>query len=214
MPEKRGSNRIVWIAIFTVAVTALAVFLDQWSKAWAVANLVEKETKPVLGDILSLNLVFNSGAAFSIGNSATWIFTIISAAVVVSIIWLLCTGRVRSYTIGVILGLIAGGAIGNLLDRLEIIDHGLPKQGVGSGHVIDFLDYNGWFVGNVADIWIVFGFIFLAGYMLAVGDAPGVAKTKDAEAKTAAVGTTDDSEASPNEAAAAQNPQDSASEQE
>ncbi|MSS83627.1 signal peptidase II [Actinomycetaceae bacterium WB03_NA08] len=164
--------RTVWVALTSLVVAFLAVFLDQWSKSWAIANLVEKESKPLVGDFFSLRLIFNSGAAFSLGENATWIFTVISAAVVVAVLWLLVTGKVQSFWIGIILGFIVGGAIGNLLDRLELIDRGLPKHGVGHGHVIDFLDYNGWFVGNVADIWVVLGVIFLAGYMLAVGDRP------------------------------------------
>jgi signal peptidase II len=77
------------------------------------------------------------------------VFTGVAAAAVVVLAWL--SGRVRSRGWAISLGLMLGGATTHLLDRL------FREPGFGRGHVVDFIDYNGWFVGNVADIALAFG---------------------------------------------------------
>lgn len=126
---------------------AFVVLVDQLTKEWALANLTEGVREPLLGDLLGLTLVFNPGAALSIASGTTWIFTL--AAIGVSVAILRVAPRLGSRGWAVGLGLMLGGALGNLLDRL------LREPGFAVGHVVDFIAYLDWFVGNVADIAIV-----------------------------------------------------------
>ncbi len=151
------------IIIAVLAVLVLAA--DQFSKYLALENLPLEQTVQVLGDFLSLYLVKNPGAAFSFGAGATWIFTIALAAVAVLIVWLAVT-RVRSRVWAVTLGLLLGGVLGNLTDRL------LREPGFAVGHVIDFINTPWmWFwmnpaIYNVADIFIVCDMIVIAVLVL------------------------------------------------
>lgn len=140
-----GVRRRLVVGSLLLALSVVVV--DQATKAWALATLTEGERTPVLGDLLGLSLVRNPGAALSLATGATWVFTV--AAVVVSVAIVRISGRLGSRGWAVGLGLLLGGAVGNLVDRLA------REPGVGRGHVVDFLAYGSWFVGNVADIAIV-----------------------------------------------------------
>lgn len=131
----------------------LVLIADQLTKIWAENSLGDGERIPVLGDVLSFVLVYNPGAAFSLGTETTWLFTIFSIAVIAAIIWVLKECRSKAWAIT--LAIIAGGAAGNLADRL------FREPSFGQGHVVDFINYNGWFVGNIADIALVLGVIAL-----------------------------------------------------
>jgi len=135
--------------LFTVlAGTAAAVLvLDQLTKWWALQSLNPGEPVNVVGSLIRLNLIRNAGAAFSIGHGATWILTLIACGVLVFI--LVTARRLGSTAWAWALGLLLGGSLGNLLDRL------MRAPGPGRGHVVDFIDYFGWFIGNVADVAIV-----------------------------------------------------------
>jgi signal peptidase II len=151
MQEERGASltarrspRLAWISL----VVALAVVVvDQLSKIWALRALTPGESIPVVGDLIRLTIIRNPGAAFSIGNQATWLLTLV--AVVVLAVVLGSLRRLGHLGWALCLGLLLGGAVGNLVDRLA------REPGVGRGHVIDFIDYGGLFIGNVADIAIV-----------------------------------------------------------
>ena len=149
-------NRSAAIAIIaSLAVVALAA--DQVSKYFALQNLTPGETVPILGDFLVFVLVFNPGAAFSLGEGVTWVFTIALAAVAIAIVWLMIT-RVRSRVWAIVLGLLLGGVLGNLTDRL-FRDPGFPV-----GHVVDFIS-TPWMmpaIYNVADMFIVCDMIAIA----------------------------------------------------
>jgi lipoprotein signal peptidase len=103
-----------------------------------------REHFPLLGDALGIKLIYNPGAAFSIGSGTTWVFTIAAGGAVVAASWF--TWRVRLRAWAVCLGLLLGGAVTHFLDRL------LRAPSFGQGHVVDFIAYFDWFVGNVADI--------------------------------------------------------------
>lgn len=120
---------------------------DRLSKAWALAHLRPGEPRDLLGPLLRLHLTFNSGAAFSIATGATWIFTLIACAVVVVIV--VTSRRLRSLGWAWALGLLLGGSLGNLTDRL------VRAPGFGRGHVTDFLELPRWPIFNVADSCIV-----------------------------------------------------------
>lgn len=131
-----------------MAVTAVVAYLaDQLTKAWALGNLDPGAPVNLLGDFIRLNLIRNPGAAFSIGNGATWVLTLIAFGVLVVIIR--TARRIGSRGWALALGLLLGGAMGNLTDRM------VREPGPGRGHVVDFIDYFGLFIGNVADIAIV-----------------------------------------------------------
>ena len=119
------------VLIVLVLVAVAAYILDQGSKYLVVTNLKLDEVVPVLGDLLQFQFVKNPGAAFSIGNAYTWIFSILASAVTVFIIWF--ARRIRSLGWAIVFGLLLGGVLGNLTDRL------FREPGFGVGHVIDFL---------------------------------------------------------------------------
>lgn len=131
----------IWIA-------ALAVFaVDQLSKWWALENLQGRRIISLIGDALYLKLTFNSGAAFSLGNTVTWIFTALS--IIVLILAVRIVPRTPTTGWAIALALFIGGLLGNLTDRL------LRAPGALQGHVVDFIGYFDWFIGNIADIALV-----------------------------------------------------------
>jgi len=132
-------------ALWLVALAVVAV--DQLTKQWALSTLEPGENHELLGSWLSIELVRNPGAAFSLGNSTTWIVTAVGIAVLIGII--VYARRAHSALALWLFGIGLGGAAGNLIDRL------FRYPGFGEGHVVDMINYNGWFVGNVADIAIV-----------------------------------------------------------
>ncbi len=126
---------------------------DVLAKVWAVATLSGSD-RELLGGLVVLHVTRNPGAAFSIAGGATVVFTLVAIAVAVVIVR--SAGRLRSRGWAVTLGLLLGGATGNLVDRL------LRSPGPLRGHVVDFIDlhYAGrsvWPVFNVADMAIVTG---------------------------------------------------------
>ena len=139
--------------VFLLAAVVLAT--DQLTKWWALSSLTEGgPSVSVIGDLLQLRLVFNPGAAFSIATGTTWLLTIVVVAVVVVI--LRSVRRLGSRGWAVALGLLLGGALGNLGDRL------FRQPGFARGEVVDMIDYAGFFVGNVADIAIVSAAVLIA----------------------------------------------------
>ncbi|QZN84454.1 signal peptidase II [Cellulomonas sp. C5510] len=141
----RGSRRRFVAGLVALAVGTLV--LDQATKAWALATLEEGVRRPLLGDLLGLQLLFNPGAALGIATGTTWLLTVVAITVVVVIVRVARRLGSRGWTVA--LGLLLGGALGNLVDRM------IRDPGVARGHVVDFIAYADWFVGNVADIAIV-----------------------------------------------------------
>jgi signal peptidase II len=121
--------------------------IDQATKAWALQGLAGGNEVPVIGHTLRLQLVSNSGAAFSLGSGVTWVFTAVTAVVV----GLVAVGltRISSPAWVAAAAMVLGGGAGNLIDRL------VRAPGVGVGRVVDFIAYGDWFIGNVADIALV-----------------------------------------------------------
>jgi len=163
---KRLSRLSASAAGIIIAVLAIVVLAaDQLSKYFAVDRLTEFESVEVIGEALQWRLVYNPGAAFSLGESVTWIFTIALAVVACVIVFLAIT-RVRSRSWAIVLGLLLGGVLGNLTDRL------VRDPGFGVGHVVDFiLTPWMWFwttpaIYNVADMFIVCGMIAVAVLVL------------------------------------------------
>jgi len=143
--RRHHSRALVLILI----IAALVVLADQLTKLWATSTLQEGTYSSLIGTLLGLQLTYNSGAAFSSLVDATWVFTIIAAVAVVALLWF--SRRVGSRWWAVAFGLLLGGAITHLGDRL------FRAPSFGQGRVVDFIAYANWFIGNVADIAIFSG---------------------------------------------------------
>ncbi|WP_163188438.1 signal peptidase II [Cellulosimicrobium sp. SL-1] len=150
---RRGPRRV--LVVWTVVLAVLVLVLDQLTKWWAESSLtLGDDTIPLVGSLLGLRLIYNPGAALSIATGMTWLLTIVVVAVVVVIVRMV--SRIGSRAWAVALGLLLGGALGNLVDRF------FREPGFARGHVVDFIAYANWFVGNVADIAIVAAAVMIA----------------------------------------------------
>ena len=152
------SSRHRQAVLLLAGIAAVVVILDQIVKALVVAHLVDGESKPILGGLVYLSLYRNAGAAFSMATGMTWILTLVVIAVVVGIIRM--ATKLRSIAWAVVLGLILGGAVGNLIDRL------FRAPGFLRGHVVDFISLFGpdgryFAIFNVADSAITCGAVAL-----------------------------------------------------
>jgi len=135
--------------------------LDLVSKLLAVRELSDREPVVLLGGALTLRLVRNPGAAFGMAQGLTVVLT--AVAVVVVVVILRMARRLSSGWWALALGLVLGGALGNLADRL------FRSPGPGRGHVVDFLELPRWPVFNVADSAIV-----VAGLLMVLLSLRGV----------------------------------------
>ena len=138
-----------------LAIAVVVIVLDQLSKWWALEN-VSTETIDVVWT-LRLHVTHNTGAAFSLFASRDVgpIIALVAVAIVGLLVW---EGRfVRGRLGTVALGMVLGGAIGNLLDRV------FRGDGLLDGAVVDFIDLQWWPVFNVADAAVVVGSILLVG---------------------------------------------------
>jgi signal peptidase II len=132
-----------------IAVALAALAADIVSKTIVVATLHDRAPVRLLGGLLTLRETRNSGAAFSIGTGYTIVFTVIACGVVAAI---LRTARnLRSLPWAICLGLLLGGAVGNLLDRL------FRSPAPLKGHVVDWIEFPHYPVFNLADSAIVCG---------------------------------------------------------
>ena len=133
-----------------LGVAALVIYVtDQLTKMLVVRDLVEGQPVHVVGDFLVFMFVRNPGAAFSLASGSTWIFSILATVVTAAIIFF--ARKIRSLAWAVVFGLLLGGTLGNLTDRL------FREPSFGEGHVVDFISMP-WMlpaIFNVADIAIV-----------------------------------------------------------
>ncbi|KUG60938.1 signal peptidase II [Kocuria rosea subsp. polaris] len=136
--------------LLLAALAAVLVYTaDQLTKWWVVSHLTPGERTPVVEGLLWWQFIRNPGAAFSLGEDITWVFTLVM--VVVSVLIVLTLRRVRSSAWALALGLVLGGALGNLTDRL------LREPGFGVGHVVDFIAVPRFAIFNIADCGVVVG---------------------------------------------------------
>jgi signal peptidase II len=127
--------------------------MDRASKAWVEGTLAGRPPITVIPGVLDLRFTTNSGGAFSLGQSTPWLF--VAGTVVVACAIVFTAFRHEHLLTAVALGLILGGALGNLTDRAIRGPH-------LTGHVIDFVDLHIWPIFNVADSAVVIGAILLA----------------------------------------------------
>ncbi|GAA4399552.1 signal peptidase II [Tsukamurella soli] len=139
-------------------VALLVIALDVLTKCLVVAYIDPERPVRIIGDTVTLTLIRNSGAAFSMATSMTWVLSLIAIAVVV---WVIRMGsRLQSVWWALGLGLVLGGAAGNLIDRI------FRSPGVLRGHVVDFVRVGWWPVFNVADSAICCAAVLLVALTL------------------------------------------------
>ncbi|MHA7270370.1 signal peptidase II [Arthrobacter sp. HLT1-20] len=181
----RRSAWLLWLGV-----AAFAYVCDQLTKWWVTSTMVEGQTTPVIDGVLQWYFIRNSGAAFSIGENFTWFFTLIMAAVSVAIIVL--SRRISSLWWAIGLGLVLGGALGNLTDRL------FRPPSFGMGHVVDFISFPNFAIFNMADMGVVGGVIVICILTLLGIGLDGSRNTAEQETATpdtevqATAQTTDD----------------------
>lgn len=168
------------LTLLIIAVAVISALLDQVTKLIALRTLTPgADTAWFLGELLGWKLLFNPGAALSIGTGMTWVLTLIAVAVVVVVARI--ARRIGSVGWSLAFGLLLGGAVGNLIDRF------FREPGFAEGHVVDFINYAGFFVGNVADIAIVAAAVLIAWFSIRgieiSGRQPELAQATDGAAR-------------------------------
>jgi len=133
-------------------VGSIVFLIDRWTKHLIVQNMQVGDSLPVIKDFLYITYIKNPGAAFGLLAEKTWLFIVATVAILIVLIYFNATLAQGKVLLGITFGLVAGGAVGNLLDRLQ------------SGLVVDFIYFRGvWpYVFNVADSAIVIGTVLLA----------------------------------------------------
>jgi signal peptidase II len=145
-PAKRRAAAVL------LGTAGLVLILDRVTKTWAGSTLPGHPVDLIRG-VLTLRYETNSGGAFSLGQNAPWLFA--SASLAVSLVIVVTAFRHTRTVTAVALGLILGGALGNLIDRV------VRGDGLVGGRVIDFIDLHWWPVFNLADGAIVVGALML-----------------------------------------------------
>jgi signal peptidase II len=133
-------------------VAGVVVIVDQVTKWWALKELADGPIV-LIEDFLQLRLLFNTGASFSILSNAGPVLAIVAFGVIGLIVYIL--GEASRRVEAVALGLVLGGAVGNLLDRV------LRGDGLLDGAVVDFIDFSFFATFNVADAAINVGVVLL-----------------------------------------------------
>lgn len=128
---------------------ALVFIADRLTKYIIINSLTAAESKRVIPGIFHITLVLNNGAAFGIFRNMGVAFILMTFAAVVLILLYVLRSKAMSTPIAAAFGLILGGALGNLVDRIKF------------GYVIDFLDFRVWPVFNIADSAITLGAMIL-----------------------------------------------------
>ena len=148
------SNLKKWVLILSI--TLLCVLLDQISKTIAINNLVEFHSVPVINNLFYWTLCYNTGGAWSVLSSSTWLLTIISILALGLVIFTLYKSQSKLYNVTA--SIFMGGLIGNLIDRLV------------QSKVTDFIDFvifgYDFPVFNVSDICICISAVFIVFLIL------------------------------------------------
>ena len=159
-PDLKDVKLLIWPLTTTVGV----VIADQVTKLWAVANLSERTPEPVLGTFLMFSLVYNEGGAMGTRLGPSGYYLVMALLVLPLVFYYIYRNR-RAPTVALALSLIAGGAIGNLIDRIRL------------GRVVDFIDVDfidislghfhldRWWTFNIADAAISCAIVFLVVHL-------------------------------------------------
>lgn len=136
-----------WVAV--AAIAAVVVVADQLTKQWALSALAGGHIIDVVWT-LRFKLAFNTGMSFSLGRGLGAFIAPLAAIVVVGLFWV--SNQVRNRLGLFAIGLVVGGAVGNLIDRAF-----RSGDGFLGGGVVDFIDFQWWPIFNIADMGIVVG---------------------------------------------------------
>ncbi len=157
-------KRLLVIPVIIVLVVTVA---DQLTKLWALANLADSQISPVLGQLLRFKLVFNRGGALGTEMGGGLFYLITSFIILIFVFYFITTHR-HIRLIAWPLAFIAGGAIGNMIDRIRL------------GQVVDFIDLDffdfsffgrhieRWWTFNIADAGITVGVVVMLFYLIFV----------------------------------------------
>ena len=143
-----GARPARWLFLTAV----LVLIADRLTKGLAQQFLSDGPPVEIIPGVVQLTFITNTGGAFGLFRSVPWLFALATIGVSIAIVW--NARKVDKVSTGVALGMILGGALGNLIDRLS---GGLDL----SGPVTDFVDFRIWPVFNVADAAIVLGALLL-----------------------------------------------------
>jgi signal peptidase II len=155
---------------FFIIIIVIAA-IDQLSKTWAINNLADGQVWQVLGSFFQLKLLYNQGGVMGSSLGGSTFYLISSLCVLAFVLYFLYTYR-RIWMVATPMAIIAGGAIGNIVDRLQ------------HGQVVDFLDFDffninigtfsidRWWTFNIADAAISVGVVWLIIYMLFLNNPP------------------------------------------
>jgi signal peptidase II len=154
-----SSQRVYRVAVQPFVWIGLILALDQLTK-WAFSLLLSRGSISIIDGVVRLTLAYNPGGAFGILAGQGELLTLLTIGVVAVILVMLWKGRVQATVLAVGLSAVAGGALGNLIDRLRL------------GYVVDFLDIGlspalRWPTFNLADASIVLGTGLLLWHLLA-----------------------------------------------
>ena len=141
-----------------IGLSSLVIIIDQATKYWIQSRMAYGESAPVIREVFHITYILNPGAAFGILENKTWFFIAVALILLVGVAYLYPRLPANQPIVKLGAGLLVGGAIGNLIDRVRI------------GYVIDFFDFRIWPIFNVADICIVCGVACLAYYLLLTPD--------------------------------------------
>ncbi len=147
--------------ILGLMLACLWVIADQWTKHWAVATLQGNDPQWLLGGTLRFHYLENHGAAFGLLQGQTFLFALFTVVVVAGLLFFLWRYHKKTLWLAVAIGLILGGAVGNLIDRMS------------TGYVVDFIEVDlvAFFhfpIFNVADIGVTIGVFLLAILLLII----------------------------------------------
>lgn len=163
------------MAYVILLAAAALVGVDQLIKYWAVTELSQVDTIPLINGVLHLTYVENQGAAFSMLSGKQWLLILLTAVMIGIGVWLLLSGRLKGKFLMWSAGLVIAGGVGNLIDRvingfrfaepgqrLTFLEH------IGNSFVIDYIDFRAinFAIFNFADCCVVIGTILIAGYIL------------------------------------------------
>jgi signal peptidase II len=160
--------------LLLVGVAGLMLWADQWTKAWAESTLIARPPMNIIGELVRFTYTRNSGVAFGLGAGHRFPFYLFSIAAVLVILFMFARQRTHTLLRQLALGLILGGALGNLVDRLS------------TGEVVDFIliGWRQWYwpVFNVADSAVSIGVVLFALTWLRHEDPPAAEVLPDEHA--------------------------------
>ena len=142
-----ATPRVATYRWLSIGIGIIGFGLDLLAKNAAIANLDPQKPIPLLGGLVTLRLIRNPGAAFSMGENFTVVLTIVAIAALVAVLgWVV--PRIRHIGWSVTIGFLLAGIVGNLTDRL------FREPGPFRGHVVDFIQLPNFAIFNVADMFI------------------------------------------------------------